>query len=112
MANTYFQFKHFRIEQDRCAMKVCTDACALGATADVVAATHLLDLGTGTGLLALMAAQRNAHATIEAIEIDQDAATQAAENAMASPWANRITVHAQSLRGFAKTQPTPFDHIL
>jgi tRNA1Val (adenine37-N6)-methyltransferase len=112
MANSYFQFKQFRIEQDRCAMKVCTDACVLGATADVTSATRLLDIGTGTGLLALMAAQRNPSAYIEAVEIDAAAAAQAAANFAASPWASRLMVHALSLRAFAATQPAPFDHIL
>ncbi|WP_324677719.1 tRNA1(Val) (adenine(37)-N6)-methyltransferase [Hymenobacter sp. GOD-10R] len=112
MANSYFQFKQFRIEQDQCAMKVCTDACVLGATADVASATRLLDIGTGTGLLALMVAQRNPSAYIEAVEIDEAAAAQAAANIAASPWASRLTIHAQSLRAFAATQPAAFDHIL
>jgi len=112
MANSYFQFKQFRIEQDRCAMKVCTDACVLGATADVAGATRVLDIGTGTGLLALMAAQRNPTAQIEAVEIDEAAAAQAAANVATSPWASRLTVRAQSLAAFAATQPAPFDHIL
>ncbi|WP_400191136.1 tRNA1(Val) (adenine(37)-N6)-methyltransferase [Hymenobacter sp. B81] len=112
MANSYFQFKQFRIEQGACAMKVCTDACVLGAVAAVAGAARLLDVGTGTGLLALMAAQRNPAARIEAVELDAAAAAQAAANVAASPWAGRIRVHAQSLQDFAATQPAPFDHIL
>ncbi|GAA4387483.1 tRNA1(Val) (adenine(37)-N6)-methyltransferase [Hymenobacter koreensis] len=112
MANSYFQFKHFRIEQGRTAMKVCTDACVLGAVADVSGATRILDVGTGTGLLALMAAQRNPTAHIEAVELDEAAAAQAAENVAASPWADRITVQACSLQTYAASQPAPFDHII
>ena len=112
MPNDYFQFQQFRIEQADCAMKVSTDACLLGAATDLTHATRLLDIGTGTGLLALMAAQRHATVRIEAVEIDEAAAAQAAANAAASPWANRIKVRAMSLAGFAATQPAPFSHII
>jgi tRNA1Val (adenine37-N6)-methyltransferase len=110
--NDYFQFKHFRIEQAACAMKVSTDACVLGAAAAVEGARRILDVGTGTGLLALMAAQRNPAARIEAVEIDAAAAAQAAQNVASSPWAARIRVHPQSLAAYAATQPGRFDHIL
>ncbi|TGD80603.1 tRNA1(Val) (adenine(37)-N6)-methyltransferase [Hymenobacter wooponensis] len=112
MANSYFQFKQFRIEQGECAMKVSTDACVLGAVADLTAAQHILDIGTGTGLLALMAAQRNPTACIEAVELDTAAAAQAAGNFRSSPWRNRLTVHAMSLGQFAATNPAAFDHII
>jgi tRNA1Val (adenine37-N6)-methyltransferase len=90
MPNTYFQFKQFRVEQGRAAMKVCTDACVLGARAAVDGAARILDVGTGTGLLALMAAQRNAEARIDAVEVDDEAYGQALDNVQASPWAGRI----------------------
>ncbi|WP_426492265.1 tRNA1(Val) (adenine(37)-N6)-methyltransferase [Hymenobacter sp. 102] len=112
MANSYFQFKQFRIEQAACAMKVCTDACVLGALASVAGARRILDIGTGTGLLALMAAQRNPQAQVEAVELDEAAATQAAANFATSPWAGRLRLHPVPLAVFAATQPTPFNHIL
>ena len=119
MPNDYFQFKQFRVEQAGCAQKVSTDACLLGAAADLTGATRVLDLGTGTGLLALMVAQRAPEAAIEAIELDQAAATQAAANVAASPWASRIRVRALSLAAYAATQPAPpagadwrFSHII
>ena len=110
--NTYFQFQQFRIEQSQCAMKVSTDACLLGAAADLRGATRLLDIGTGTGLLALMAAQRHPTLEIEAVEIDAAAAAQAAANAAASPWAERVRVHGLSLAGYVATRPVRFSHII
>ncbi len=112
MSNSYFQFKQFRIEQADCAQKVSTDACILGAAADLAGATRVLDVGTGTGLLALMAAQRAPAALSEAIEIDPAAAAQAAANAAASPWAARVRVLPLSLAAYAATGPAGFSHIL
>ena len=94
-----FTFKQFTIRQDRTAMKVCTDACVLGAYADV-AGTRVLDIGTGTGLLALMAAQRNPTALVDAVEIDNAAFGQATENVAASPFADRIRVVHSRIQDF------------
>ncbi|RPD48616.1 methyltransferase [Hymenobacter sediminis] len=112
MPNSFFQFKQFRVEQAGCAMKVSTDACVLGAVAPVEGASSILDIGTGTGLLALMAAQRNPSARIEAVELDAAAATQATENFRVSPWSSRLMLHAQPLAAFAATQPLPFERII
>ena len=99
-----FRFKQFTIHQDACAMKVGTDGVLLGALADVTAATHLLDIGTGTGLVALMLAQRNPSMSIDAIEIDSKAAKQAAENVAQSPWP-QIRVHCTALQTYTANQP-------
>ncbi|MEZ0486764.1 tRNA1(Val) (adenine(37)-N6)-methyltransferase [Fibrella aquatica] len=101
-----FRFKQFSIQQDRTAMKVCTDACVLGAWADVTG-TQILDIGTGTGLLALMAAQRNPDAQIDAVELDEIAAQQAAENVAASPFASQIRVWNTPIQAFQDNVPKP-----
>ena len=89
-----FQFKHFSIRQDRCAMKVGTDGILLGAWCrecpDKMRSGRILDIGTGTGLVALMLAQRNPNATIDAIEIDEEASNQAEENFRESVWSERM----------------------
>lgn len=101
MSNSYFQFKQFRINQDKCGMKVSTDSCIQGAWAPVADnVKHVLDIGAGTGLLSLMLAQRNANIEIEAIELDEAAATQARENVAASPWADRISVLQGDVRNY------------
>ncbi len=94
MANTYFQFKQFRINQGQTAMKVTTEGCLLGgwAAGQVSLAHRVLDIGAGTGLLSLMLAQRLTDATLFAVEIDREAAQQASQNFQHSPWSNRLFV--------------------
>ena len=109
MANHFFKFKQFTIWHDKCAMKVGTDGVLLGAWADVSHAKQILDIGTGTGLIALMLAQRsNAHIT--AIEIDKLAVEQAQENIEKSPWSNRIEVIESDFKTF--TTNSKFDLIV
>lgn len=98
MPKPEFRFKHFTVRQDRCALKVSTDGLLFGAWVDHQGAKRILDIGTGTGLLALIAAQRNTEAWIDAVEIDDDSAAQAAENVAASPWPERIRVHRMDVR--------------
>ena len=92
-----FRFKQFIVNDDRCAMKVGTDGVLLGAwtplTTNDQRPTTILDIGTGSGLIALMLAQRCPPAHIDAIDIDPDAVSQAADNFAASPWSDRL--HAQ-----------------
>lgn len=90
MSGHSFQFKQFKVNQHGAAMKVGTDGVLLGAWFDGSNCQTILDVGTGTGLLALMAAQRFEKATIYAIDIDESAANQAKENFEASPWTNRL----------------------
>ncbi len=102
MANAYFQFKQFRIEQDRCAMKVSTDACILGAyTAQNMpqSSRYVLDIGAGTGLLSLMLAQAM-QAQITAIEIDENTYLQAKANFEASEWVGRLQIFHQAIQDF------------
>ena len=90
MSNNYFQFKRFVVRQERCAMKVGTDGTLLGAWAR--GGQRVLDIGTGTGLIALMMAQRCPDAQVTAVDIDADAVRQARENVAESSFAERITV--------------------
>ncbi len=95
-----FRFKQFEIYHDECAMKVGTDGVLVGAWANIKGANYILDIGTGTGLIAIMAAQKNKTATIDAIDIDDSAIHQATKNINNSPWKNRIHLYKQSLQNF------------
>ena len=112
MSNPYFRFKQFTVRHDRCAMKVGTDGCLLGAWAGVSGARRIADVGTGSGLVALMLAQRNTDARIDALDIDRDACLQAAENVSASPFAARIRVLRTDFRTYAATAPPAYDLIV
>lgn len=98
--NSFFQFKQFTIHQDKCAMKVCTDACTFGAWVDVANAKHILDIGAGTGLLSLMMAQRNAAAVIKAVEVDEEAYRQAVENVADSSFAGQVSLYHTAIQHF------------
>lgn len=97
-----FQFKEFSIEQDRCAMKIGTDGVLLGAWTSIQDPYAILDIGAGTGILALMLAQRSDAMQIDALEIDEDAYEQCVENFENSPWADRLFCYHAALDEFAE----------
>ena len=111
MSNDYFQFKQFTVQQSLCAMKVGTDGTLLGAWAK--GGERVLDIGTGTGLVALMMAQRFAKARVHAIDLERDAYGQAVLNVAESPFADRISVACCSLQDFSGMTPAgAFDAIV
>ena len=112
MSNPFFRFKQFTIYHDRCAMKVGTDGVLLGAWVAADNCIHILDVGTGSGLIALMLAQRNMNAEVTAIDIDQNAFLQARDNVNASPYMKRINVINTSFQQFALHPPRLFDLIV
>jgi tRNA1Val (adenine37-N6)-methyltransferase len=111
MSNTYFQFKQFIIHQEKCSMKVTTDASLFGAwvASLKINAVHVLDIGAGTGLLSLMVAQKN-DAFIEAVEIDSSCHEQLNENISQSPWEKRCNAVHQDIREYESDKR--FDLIL
>ena len=110
--NNYFQFKQFRIIQERSAMKVGMDGVLLGAWADPSGAERILDIGTGTGLIALMMAQKNLSAKIDAIEVDPDAFQEACLNIQQSAWSDRINAELYSFQEFAERTNRKYDLIV
>ena len=107
-----FRFKNFEINQSDCAMKVGTDGILLGAWCDVSMSKHVLDIGTGTGLITLMIAQRNEKVNIMAVEIDQDSCKQAEQNFQESPWSHRIQTVNDSIQEYSSNNDQSFDHIV
>ena len=108
MSTSSFTFQQFSVRQDRCAMKVGTDGVLLGAWAE--GGKRILDVGTGTGLIALMMAQRFPDASVVGIDIDALACQQAQENVADSPFAGRVGVSCVSLQDYSG--PDTFDCIV
>lgn len=106
-----FQFKKFQIFQDRTAMKIGTDGVLLGAWTKVGNAKRILDIGTGTGLIALMLAQQT-EAEVNAIEVDLEAIYQAKENILKSPWSKQISLWHTSIQTFAHMTEDRYDLIV
>lgn len=96
-----FHFKQFSIKQSNCAMKIGTDSILLGAWAPINHCSRILDIGTGTGILALMLAQRHSEAIIDAIEIEPTTYEQAKYNFSNSPWSERINIKLCAIQNYS-----------
>lgn len=111
MPGTSFAFKQFIIKQDKCAMKVGTDAVLLGAWVIPNGSKQILDIGTGTGVVALMLAQKT-EAHIDAIDIDENAFIQAKQNVSESKFANQVSVIHSSLQDYSKITSNKYNLIV
>jgi len=113
MSQAPFQFKQFTIAQDKCAAKIGTDAVLLGAWCSI---NHnpesILDIGTGTGIIAMMLAQRSYTETIDALELDDNAYEQATENFENSNWSDRLFCYHAHLYEFATEIDESYDLIV
>lgn len=108
-----FTFKQFKVAQDKCAMKVGTDGVLLGAWTPIDNNPYsILDIGSGTGLLSLMLAQRTNAEQIDGVEIDDSAHEQAVENFENSPWADRLFCYHADLESFAHEIDDEYDLII
>ena len=112
LKNMVFQFKQFAVAQDRCVMKIGTDGVLLGAWADTNGAKTALDIGTGSGVIAIMLGQKNDDLAVHAVEIDENAAQQCQENMKAAPWATRLTTHHMAIQDFVENTDNHYDLIV
>ena len=111
--NKPFVFKQFTIQQNRCAMKIGTDGVLLGAWTSLENQPKaILDIGAGTGLIALMLAQKSDATTIDALEIDADAYEQCTENFESSPWGDRLFCYHAGLDEFVADIENKYDLIV
>lgn len=106
-----FHFKQFSVNHQHCALKVGTDGVLLGAWVDAEKRTRALDIGTGSGVIALMIAQKS-DAVVDAVEIDMHSAGQADINFRNSPWPERLHIFAASFRDFFKKTRINYDLIV
>lgn len=108
-----FQFKQFAVNQDQCAMKIGTDGVLLGAWVPIdTSPNNILDIGTGTGIIALMLAQRCDAHQIDALEIDENAYEQAVDNFESSPWSDRLFCFHAGLDEFVEEPEDEYDLIV
>ncbi|MBX2929950.1 MAG: methyltransferase [Saprospiraceae bacterium] len=110
--NSVFRFRQFSIAQDRCAMKVGTDGVLLGAWVETAGVQRALDIGAGTGLIALMLAQRSKDTIVDGVEVDAIACVQAAENMQQSLWSQRLCAIHSSIQDYARTAAHTYDLVV
>jgi len=108
---TIFRFQRFSVSQRQAAMKICTDSLLFGAMMPVKPMANVLDIGAGTGLLSLIAAQLGA-GRITGVELMEDACREAAENFARSPWPERLRAVRQSIQDFAENETGRYDLII
>jgi tRNA1Val (adenine37-N6)-methyltransferase len=111
MSNNIFRFKQFTIHQEHCAMKVGTDGVLLGAWTNIKNCVNILDVGTGSGIIAIMMAQRS-NANIHAVEIDVESSIQATENFDICPWHQRLKAVNSSLQDYSLQSKIQYDLIV
>ena len=111
MGNDWFQFKQFLVRQEQSALRVGTDCVLLGAWSRVTGAGKILDVGTGTGAIALMLAQRS-EAEIHAVEINEGACNDALKNFADSPWSSRLKLYHEDFNHFCIAESTLYDLVV
>jgi tRNA1Val (adenine37-N6)-methyltransferase len=107
-----FRFKQFAVSHANSSMKVGTDAVILGSWAEVKNSQKILDIGTGSGIIALMMAQKNEEAKIKAIDIDENSIHEASQNFKQSPWSERLEAECIALQNYGLSHKNQFDHII
>ena len=107
-----FRFKQFSVSHANSSMKVGTDAVIIGSWADVKNSQTILDIGTGSGIIALMMAQKNSEAHIKAIDIDEDSRHEASQNFEQSAWSERLEAECIAFQNFGLNYQNHFDHII
>ncbi len=111
--NKPFRFKQFTVQQDRCAMKIGTDGVLLGSWVPLTNKINsILDIGSGTGIIALMMAQRSDAETIDAVEIDDNAYEQSVENFESSQWGDRLFCYHASFQEFFEEIEDKYDLLI
>lgn len=99
-----FRFKHFEVDQAGCAMKINTDGVLLASISSHSSPHHILDIGTGTGVIAMMLAQRYPSALVDAVEIDEKAAQAAGQNFQNTPFHERLHAYCADITVFQRNQ--------